>query len=288
MQNAERALLFLLMRYVLLCLAAFTFAGAAPLRAQTLRGRVTDAESGAGMRSADVILVDSRGREPARATSDTAGFFHLRARRAGSYRVSVSLLGYTPFTSEPIEVKELETVQVGVKLSTRAVPLDPLVITARQQPRGHLADFEKRRQRSGAGYFITQQQIDAQNAMSATAILRDVPHVTLLDASSFGERVIALPAPGVNAKPCRAHVFIDGLPLIEGSFDQYLNPDWVGAVEVYVRPEQTPVQFFIKSDPRMCGTVLFWTREPVGGRKWSWAKFAVAAGFMAGGWLIFR
>src|SRR5262245_43052594 len=75
---------------------ALVLLGTAAAHAQTVRGRVTDAQSGTPLPGARVSL---------RSSTDTAnvidytqddGTFVIRARRAGSYVLTVVRLGYGP------------------------------------------------------------------------------------------------------------------------------------------------------------------------------------------------
>jgi hypothetical protein len=109
---------------------------AAHASAQVVRGRVTEAESARRLQAATVTLIDYNKQAVARAGTDTAGNFEIRAPRAGGFQIRFDLLGYTPLTSERIELRARETVQLAVQLSTQAVPVTPLVITARQRSRG--------------------------------------------------------------------------------------------------------------------------------------------------------
>ncbi len=83
---------------------ALTLCFASPVCAQIVRGRITDDASGSSLRQASVVLLAPDGREVAKALSDTAGVFELRAPKSGLYQLRVTLLGFLPFTSERLDL----------------------------------------------------------------------------------------------------------------------------------------------------------------------------------------
>jgi carboxypeptidase family protein/TonB-dependent receptor-like protein len=266
---------------VVLPLALLLAIAVNPAAAQVLRGRVTDAATNQRLRAAEVVLLDGQGRAIARAASDTTGAFELRGERPGNYSVRVALLGYTALTSDRIELRAREAVQIAVQLSTQPIPVAPVVIVARQRALGRLDEFEKRRTRSGSGYFITQKDIDKRVVMNASSLVVGVPGVTV-QSGYYDRPQIMLPG---NGEPCRAKLYIDGI-LMRESVDDVLIPAWVGAIEVYPRAAFAPVEY--QSMGSSCGVVLFWTRELERGIKWSWKKIAVGAGFVVGAVLVTR
>ena len=251
-----------------------------PVTAQIVRGRVTDVETGRGLPGTALALTNEQGVDVAAATSDAAGAFELRAPRAGSYMLRVNLLGYVPFTSQPLDVRSRETVQVAIRLSVRPIPMEPLVVTARQRGRAHLEEFENRRTRSGTGHFITRDQIETRVLSAASALVAGAPGVTVRTAGQ-----ILLPTHQLNASEqwCAANLYIDGV-LFRGNVDEVLIPDWVEGVEIYPRASMAPPQYQLNE----CGSVLFWTRERNTGTSWSWKKFAVAGAFLIGALLLAR
>jgi hypothetical protein len=244
-----------------------------------MRGRVTEAESNRHLPAATVTLIDYNKQAVARVATDSSGSFQIRAPRAGGYLLRFDLLGHTPLISERIELHARETVHLAVQLSTQAVPVTPLVITARQHSRGNLEEFEKRRARQGSGYFITQDEIEKHASMPASSLVSRVPGVT-----TRGSQILL---PG-TFDYCRASVFVDGVRIQEGpsDVDDLLIPAWIGGVEVYPRAASAPIEYRTNNNPGMptadtdCGMVLFWTRDVEGDRGWSWKKILAAAGLL--------
>jgi hypothetical protein len=114
-------------------------AGAA---AQTVRGSVTDAETGAGVAGARVTLSDSAGLIVRQATTGAAGEFVLVAASAGAYLLGAALAGYQSLPPVTVVVGAEEEVELAVRLSRTVVLLEPLTVTARRRDTRHDATFE--------------------------------------------------------------------------------------------------------------------------------------------------
>ena len=100
-----------------------------PAAGQVVRGRVVDAESGAAVELARVVVTGSGQR--ARRTTAADGRFSVRLRRGGSYRVQVARAGYAETGTRPLAVGPNDTVDVTVRVSAVAHRLDPVTVTAR-------------------------------------------------------------------------------------------------------------------------------------------------------------
>jgi hypothetical protein len=256
---------------VMLCLTLHGF----PVSAQVVRGRVSDYTTRQGLRGAAVTLADENENPRDAASTDTTGAFQLRASRAGNFRLLVSRIGYLPFRSEAFALRARETVQVAVQISSQPIPVTPLVISARSQSTGRLAAFESRRTRLGSGHFITKDEIDRRPLASPSSLLLGVRgvHLRPVDLSGYRNQVFMQSA---GMGECAANLFVDGIPF-RGSIDDYVIPDWLGAVEVYPTAAMTPTEFRLEN---ACGAVLFWTKEPESGGGWSRVKIGVLAGLV--------
>ena len=257
-----------------------------PVTAQTVRGRVVDAESNRPLRAANITLLDDQSREVARASTDSAGTFELRAPRPAGYRLRATLFGYATQTSDRVELRARETVQVALQLATQPIPVVPLVIVTRERGHSRLDEFEQRRTKLGTGYFLTRNEIDKRPLATASTLLLDLPGVILktLDDGHSEIRLRSNRITGSAEETCRANLYVDG-HLRSGSVDDFLITDWVGGVEVYPRPGTAPAGF--RSD-NACGVVLFWTQDPERGANWRWAKIAAVTAFVVGAALVTR
>jgi TonB-dependent SusC/RagA subfamily outer membrane receptor len=96
----------------------------------TVVGRVTDAKTGEGVRSAEILLNDGRWR----ATSDSAGRYRLAEVDTGTYPLAVRRFGYTKF-SRRVTVRAEHTDTIDVALAPVVTRLNELVTTATGQRR---------------------------------------------------------------------------------------------------------------------------------------------------------
>lgn len=77
--------------------ACLVLLAAAPLQAQTLRGRIVEEGSASPVAGAFVVLEDSAGARVAQSPSTSSGRFLLEAHRAGRFRLRVLRIGYAPW-----------------------------------------------------------------------------------------------------------------------------------------------------------------------------------------------
>jgi hypothetical protein len=162
---------------------------------------------------------------------------------------------------------------VQVTLSTFRAVLDTVRVTARRVAYRHDSGFEFRR-RSGAGHYITAEQIERRAPVVASDIFRGIPEVkigyqadTLVDnlnqvvdpnALLSNDRLILVR--GAFGPWCAPNVFIDGIEnrvLTADEFDSFLNPKAIAAVEIYSEAT-VPPQF--RSLRGGCGTIVIWTK----------------------------
>lgn len=98
----------------------------APLAAQegTLSGRVTDAETGSAVAGATIEIVG----QPLMASDDAGGF--TASVPAGSHSVIVTLIGYEITRLDGIAVDPGSTTEIEIPIRSRALILNPVVVTA--------------------------------------------------------------------------------------------------------------------------------------------------------------
>ncbi|MDB4948342.1 MAG: hypothetical protein JWM27_991 [Gemmatimonadetes bacterium] len=106
---------------------------AAPSGAQTVRGRMVDGQSGAGLGGARVLLVDSAGRDASSATTDARGGFVLNAGRAGRFTVRTERIGYAATVTPPFALAAGETVERTIAATGARIALEGVVATGRQR-----------------------------------------------------------------------------------------------------------------------------------------------------------
>ncbi|MBW3569908.1 MAG: carboxypeptidase-like regulatory domain-containing protein [Gemmatimonadetes bacterium] len=105
---------------------------AAPARAQSVAGRLVDAD-GTPIPSARVALQDESGRVVHSALTDASGHYTLRAPAAGRYVVRAERIGYASTVSEPLALAAGEQASHRLVAAGERVLLDAVVVAA--QPR---------------------------------------------------------------------------------------------------------------------------------------------------------
>ncbi len=273
----------------------------------TLSGQILDEGTREPVEGARIVL-EGLERE---GISDRLGWFVLSAIPAGIVRVRVERLGYAPSGGE-VEIKAGEVTETILYMSTEAVPLDEIVVTARRRE-AKLPPVEglERRYYSGWGRFILEDEIQRRNPTKLVEVLRE----TGLEVTGNGTSVT------LSRANCAPAVYVDGVKVThpglikkkqgsESTYEQQwpnpsaspaqetaynlslVHPSSVVAVEVYRSVLETPAEFLgLDSN---CGAVVVWTRRGIGlaepetvtGRS-GWKRGLMAVTLAALGWLIF-
>lgn len=144
-----------------------------PLFAQTLRGRVLSADSGA---VANALVMDTLTRRSVR--TDDSGGFALALGGASAAVLVTSAVGYRPDTLR-IALPRAETTELRIRL--RAVPtLSPQIITGWRSQLPRVADREAR----GLGAVMYAEEIMALGRFNATDVVRFSPRLGLVAGNS--------------------------------------------------------------------------------------------------------
>lgn len=238
----------------------------------TLSGQVRDEATREPVEGARIIL-EGLARE---GISNELGRFVLSAVPAGTVRVRVDRLGYAQSRGE-VEVNPGEVTETLLYMSAEAVPLDPIVVTARRrEARLPTVEGFERRYYSGWGRFVLEDEIRQRNPTKLVEVLRE----TGLEVTGNGTSVL------LSRANCAPAVYVDGVkvthPLLikknsertyEGQWPDpaaspaqetaynlsLVHPSSVVAVEVYRSALETPAEF-LDLDSN-CGAVVVWTRR---------------------------
>lgn len=231
-----------------------------------LQGAVVSSSGGRPVTGALVRLGDN---PPTRA--DDRGAFVLAEAPAGTRMLEVRAVGYNP-TRVAVDVIP-GAAPVTVPLATSKAVLDTVkVIVARAADR-HASGFEDRR-RSGAGMFLTAEQIARRGAFSTSDLFRmlrgmrigydydtletDANQNALTELPQLSDRRILMR--GISGNWCEPALWFDGNLIPELSVDAldgWVPPGRVAAIEIYSEAT-VPPQF--QRTRSGCGAVLFWTK----------------------------
>lgn len=227
---------------------------AAPSGAQTITGRLVDGGSGEPIASGAISLLTEPGDVVARAESDAAGRFSVRAAEPGSYYLRGEHIGYRAVTDGIFELGSGGRMEVEIRLSTRPVELEPLDVRiesdylARRQRESLNRRGYYDRKKAGFGYFV---EVDSLRLIpfNHSDLFRRMPGV-----SKF-------PGTAVSLRRCgRFAGWVNGIRVFQGSsWDMSLDVDIgsIAAVEVYPSVARLPLQW---GGFGVCGAILVWTK----------------------------
>lgn len=116
-----------------LAVIALAAAAAAPLRAQIVRGQLTDSVSRTPLPGAFLTLVDEHGTERARAMSSQTGGFALIAPSPGVYRVRSKRIGFRPFVSPALTLESGQPTAYDVAIDPIPIVLEEVVVAGERQ-----------------------------------------------------------------------------------------------------------------------------------------------------------
>ena len=148
-------------------------------------------------------------------------------------------------------------------LNAFAVRMADLVVEVRQTRRArNLTGFVERREK-GFGTFFTPREIINRNPRLPSDLLRGEPGVSV-GRIQYGRAEVFM---GQGASlSCPPALYLDGMYQAGMQFDDLPRED-LGAVEIYKRDLETPMQFMRTSST--CGAIVVWTPDGVGFLDWA-------------------
>ncbi|MDX1647195.1 MAG: carboxypeptidase-like regulatory domain-containing protein [Longimicrobiales bacterium] len=106
---------------------------AAPLAAQSIRGRVLDGSNGQPVPMAAVLLVDRDRDRVATAMADSTGHFQISTPGAGEFMLVVERFGYLPVESPLLAVSADGAYGIDFELRPEPLGLSPITVTVRNE-----------------------------------------------------------------------------------------------------------------------------------------------------------
>lgn len=252
-----------------LILAAL-IAAPAGAHAQYVHGRVLDANSGNGVPSATVLILNLDESVRTGAVTDRDGYFSFRTA-PGDFRLRVERIGYAPTGSTELTLTRTDTVSFEVRL-----PLQPREVTALTVTTtgGKLLDpsgfFARRDQMSGR--FLGPYEVERRRPVSPADLLAEIPGYRVTPTHG-GSRVLMVG----RARHCVPTVYVDGTLAHRGTQSTYLaerggddgifleslvNANAIRAMEAYQSGATAPARFRPVGPigGGDCGVLVFWTR----------------------------
>jgi hypothetical protein len=257
---------------------------------------VIENETGAPVPFTAITLLRADGSPDRQVLADSTGVFAVVAAAPGRYRLRGERIGYTSTTSEPILLRAQEGVQVELRLQVRGVPLEPLVITARNRRLERGRDGFARRQSLGKGYFLTPDSLAARDPGFPTDAFQGIPKIlvswgpagtnirslagwgcfaVLVDrhfrpfAFSQSASNVAPTRPG--SRPVGGRTITQRLTAMSGgadALDDQLAAEDIRAIEIYADAKDIPKELITAANQAAlwpvgslgrCGVAIVWT-----------------------------
>lgn len=181
------------------------------------------------------------------------GGFEVDAVEAGINLIQVRRIGYRPASIEIQVPPTSDEISVPISMGVIPVRLSEIVVSAERTVfvSPLLREFYQRR-KQGMGYYFTRWEIEKQNPLEVTDLLRAVPGVRIVPLGQFYKTIRVGRGTCFEARPA---VFLDGMPIFVEDIDLLVDPRDLHGVEVYRGIAGAPVQY---SNSR-CGVILLWT-----------------------------
>mgnify|MGYP002624339834 CR=1 FL=1 len=244
-----------------------------PASAQTIRGHLLDAESGAPIDLGLVIMETAAGDSVTSALTGRDGYFSITSPDPGSFTLLGSGLGYEETRAGVFDLGMGGELQVEFRLPLRPMPIDQILVELDREIFEHKlvrTGFVRRYQRDVGGHFVTPYDIERSPARSTEALLEPIPGIRaqpIHDENDFGPvgyvgEAVLLESRGGRCTPT---IYVDGMrvryqPQSGQTLTSYVPLHTVLAVEVYDSPADVPTEYNMTRVDDLCGVLVFWTR----------------------------
>lgn len=235
--------------------------------AQTLRGRILDAESGEPVMLAYVGLLAEGQDMVVAALASTEGDFEITAPEAGGYFLYVSRQGYQTLMDGVFELGDEGVFDLQVGLKPAPIELEAIDVSAERRDVNPLeANGFYDRAIMGQGTLLIREQIQRRAIDRVSDALRTIPQLTIDDSRPLTGSPDVMRNPAIwhirGGTRCAPTLYVDRHVVATGGqrpvrLDDFTTPAEIEAIEVYVRSSEVPVGFDELSN---CGVILVWTR----------------------------
>ncbi|MFL5469844.1 MAG: carboxypeptidase regulatory-like domain-containing protein, partial [Gemmatimonadaceae bacterium] len=193
------------------------------------------------------------------ALTNEKGEFTMRNLPSGSHVLLARHLGFGAETV-PVDLSSHEPKQVTIKLPKYVAMMDPVLVTARRSKSLDKVGFSQRK-RSGLGFYLGPEQIQAMHPNYLTDILRTVPGIRVSYGPQGEEITTSRGTSSLMGGPACIQYYVDDMPwqsAMPGDVNQFVNGNEVVGVEVYHGPG-TPAQY-TRGMQGDCTTIVLWTK----------------------------
>jgi hypothetical protein len=260
---------------------AVALAGAAEQTlAQTVSGRLIDADSDAPVAAATVALLAEDDSVLTSVLTDADGQFRLFVEAGQPFRLRAQRIGYPASTTAPLTVSPGESLQIEFRISTDAVLLSPITVTAERRPwwesvrPQRVWGFYERMERHGPfgmGRYITAEELARQRGAPGWSILSSPLGFGIrTEVPRQGSTLPSLTIRGPLRVQCSPVYFIDGLRFrgdelsVYSTVESLVSRDRLEGIELY-SPWYVPSEIAAQLFHNEGCVILIWTRAPPGG-----------------------
>ena len=143
--------------------------------AQQIRGKITDAATNEPIIGATAIIEGTS--IVASAAAD--GTFVLNNIPPGTYTVSVIMLSYKKFSSEPLNIRAGSVIELNVSLEEEDYTLEHVIVTARRSTGTELGLISQIRDANVVASGVSAQQISRTQDKDASEVVRRIPGISI-------------------------------------------------------------------------------------------------------------
>ncbi|MEE9472806.1 MAG: carboxypeptidase-like regulatory domain-containing protein [Acidimicrobiia bacterium] len=183
--------------------------------------------------------------------TDLRGVFRIDNIELGTILLEIRRIGYRTIAAGMDLLEDGMAVDFNIKLVPLPIELTEIVVEGDRTilASARMRDFYRRR-KQGLGHFFTRWEIEEQDPLVTSELLRMVPGVRL-SANTFGINRISIRNCGAPT------IYLDGMPSVPGTeLDDLVSPDNVEAVEIHIGAFIPAELMFFGA----CGVIGVWTR----------------------------
>ena len=191
------------------------------------------------------------------ARADDRGAFTLTGVPTGTRMLDVRAVAYAP-QALPVDVTD-GAAPLRITLVSLKSVLDTVKVRGNLSLYRSQQEFLKRKQHSGAGRFITEEDIAKRNPVAAVDLFRTMTGIMIARDDNQYDILVQRSMSSFANPYCRVAVFVNGVALRDPTVDDlngYLRPSQILGIEVY-DGGSAPMEF---SKRNGCGSVVIWTR----------------------------
>lgn len=235
--------------------------------AQTLRGRILDAESGEPVMLAYVGLLAEGQEMVVAALASSDGDFEVTAPEAGGYFLYIARQGYQTLMDGVFELGDEGVFDLQIGLKPAPVELSEITVEAERR---YVNPLEENgfydRAVMGFGTLLIREEIERRAIDKVSDALRNIPRLSIDASRPLTGSPDVMRNPAIwndrGGRRCAPTLYVDRHMVAVGGqqavrLDDYTTPTEVEAIEVYTRASEIPVGFDEVSN---CGIILVWTR----------------------------